>query len=684
MSSLGSSDLLKKYQIPVPNSAHAQNFDDAKILFENQKIKFPVILKGEAKNVIHKTDCGLVVSNIYNNEQLSEAFAILNSNVEKNKIQLEKIKIEEMIVGGTEVFIGGKRDSSLGNILTIGTGGIFTEIYKDSYSNLMSDDPEIIFEYLKKTKVFKILNGFRNLPKKDVDFLIQVIISLRKMFEENEQISEFDLNPLIVLEKGGFAVDFNFIEKESGEKFPLQKNRKKVPQNIFDCEAIAIVGASENKKKVGHFIFGNALEQKKCKIIPVNNHRDFVLGEKTFPSISATPEIFNVGICVISVPAKDVLEILKECCDRKVKLVIIISAGFGEYNEEGKLLEQKILEIIEETDTRVVGPNCMGILAPKYELNLNFGTKKIKSGNIGLISQSGAIFSFIVNSFYENFHNYNIGFSFAFSIGNQCDLDLIDYLDFVLEDETTKVVLLYVEGLKNAKEFVKFCQNKKIDKPIILIQAGSSEKSINMALTHTGALFSNFEVFKNICESFGFITTSSIAEAINIASFLSQQETSIFKNPVVLSNSGGVNIMLNDYLEKNNVILPCLSEEVKELLQTNFPQINYQVNPIDILGDTNIDRFKEIFKILNEDDNCDTIILVGVIYSLFQISLEDIIELKKSCSKKFIVCLLNFGENENDFEKLAQENIFIFTSLESFLPVLLVLLKMRNGKFEKK
>ena len=142
--------------------------------------------------------------------------------------------------------------------------------------------------------------------------------------------------------------------------------------------------------------------------------------------------------------------------------------------------------------------------------------------------------------------------------------------------------------------------------------------------------------------------------------------------------------MLNDYLEKNNVTLPCLSEEVKELLQTNFPQINYQVNPIDILGDTNIDRFKEIFKILNEDDNCDTIILVGVIYSLFQISLEDIIELKKSCSKKFIVCLLNFGENENDFEKLAQENIFIFTSLESFLPVLLVLLKMRNGKFEKK
>ncbi|MDR2402205.1 MAG: acetate--CoA ligase family protein [Cytophagales bacterium] len=684
MSSLGGSDLLKKYQIPVPNSFFAQNFSDAKILFENRKIKFPVILKWEAKNIIHKTDYGLVVSNIFNDEQLSEAFEVLNSNALKNKVQLEKIQIEELIMGGVEVFIGGKRDSSLGNILTVGSGGIFTEIYKDSFSNLMSEDPEIIFGYLEKTKIFKILNGFRNLPRKDVGFLVEVIISLKKMFDDNGHISEFDLNPFIVLEKGGFAVDFNFIEKDPELKFVPQKNRRKISQDIFDCDSIAIVGASENKKKVGSAVFNNTLEQKRYKIIPVNNKREFILGEKTFPSVVAIPEDFNIGVCVVCVPAKNVGEILRECCEKKIKLVVIISAGFGEYSESGKLLEKELREIVSGTETRIMGPNCMGMMASKYGLNLNFATKKIKSGNISLISQSGGIFSVVTNSVNENFQNPKMGFSFVFSIGNQCDLDLIDFFDFVLEDDATKVVILYVEGMENAKEFFDFYKNKKRAKPVILIQTGGAKKSNDMALTHTGSLFLNYEVSKNICESLGIITTSSITDAISMASFFSQQEIYCFQNPVVLSNSGGISIMINDYLENRGTFLPCLSGKVNEILTVLFPQINCRVNPIDILGDTDIDRLKKILEALNEDKNLDCVIFIGVMLSLFQMSVDDIIMLKKSCSKKFIICLLNWEGKENDFAKLASEDIFIFTSLESFLPVLLVLLKMQNEKFKKK
>lgn len=683
MSGLRSLDLLKKYQIPVPNSFTVNDFDEARVLFNEQKIKFPVVLKGDSDNILHKTDLGLVFPNIHSYDQLLEAFNCLNSNITKNKVSLEQIRIEEMVVGGVEIFIGGKKDTSLGNILTIGSGGIFTEIYQDSYSNLMSDDHEVILGYLKKTKVFQILNGFRNLPKKDVNFVIKVIIALKKIMDENKQITEFDLNPLIVLEKGGFAVDFNLIENNNTISAPLKKI-KKIHKDIFECDIIAVVGASDNEQKIGNILFKNAIgDKKKHKVFPINNRREYVFGEKTYPSITAIPAKFNIGICVVCVPAEEVINVIKDCCEKKVKLVVIISTGFKEFDTKGERLEKELLHIIQNSTTKVLGPNCMGMISPIHDLNLAFASEKNIKGNIGLILQSGGIFSFIINNIYEKFQRQNIGFSYAFSVGNQSDLNLLDIFAFLVDDENTKVILLYLEGIDNGQEFINFCKNKEIGKPIIVIKSGASEKSRCMALTHTGAMISHHEVLYNIFDTLGFITTSSVFNAISIASFLSKQESLCFEKPIIFSNSGGLNMLINEYLDKHQCELHILSGNLKKKLKNIYPKINCNNNPIDILGELNIDRIKAFLEVFNADESSDSIIFIGLLYTLYKITAEDIIALKNSCSKNILFCILNLNADKDFFDKLAKENIFIFTSLESFLPVLSVLLKMKNGKFKK-
>lgn len=563
MRSLGSFDLLKKYQIPVPNSIFVHNFDEANISLHETKITCTVFLRGESKNLD---------SNIKDDNQPNNVFFKLNSNAKTNKISLD-------------------------NILTIRLDEIFTKIYKDSYSHLTSNDPNAILVYLKK-QILDGLDGYKNLPTKDINFITEVIISLGKMMAENQQIAKFNLNPLITFKEGGFAVDVNYNERPGKKNCTLKKlKKKKIPKDFFECDTISIVEVAENTQKIGNVIFYNTVSGDR-QVFNSNNSRD-ILDKKDFPNLTST--IGNINkICFLG----GVVDIIKDCCLIEVEV-------------EGK-------KIISGGDIESLGSNCMGFITPEYDFYLDFAIEKFIKENVGLI----------FNNLGAKCCAQNIGFAFSFE--NQSN------------------------------------------KPIIWIKSEVLESSCNTIFTHTETTFYNKEVFgKNIFDAFSI---SSITNAIKGACLLSKNEHKHHEKSVAFYDFRGLRLRFNELLGAKQCSLTKLDERLNYRFTNVFTKINHHNNPKDILGEFNLERLKNFFKVLDHDENFDPIVFVGALYTLYDFSVEDIIAFNKSCSKNMLICL----QDEHAFvEQLNKEDIFIFTSLESFLPVLSVLLEMQNGKFKK-
>ncbi len=374
---------------------------------------------------------------------------------------------------------------------------------------------------------------------------------------------------------------------------------------IFRPQKIAIIGATEREGSVGRTITQNLLEGTwEGQLFLVNPGRRRVFGERTFNKIGDIAEA--VDLAVIVVPAKYVAQVMQETADAKVPGAIIISAGFKEIGEAGAKLEQEILKIARAGNVRIIGPNCLGVMNPITGMNATFASKMARPGNVGFISQSGAMCTAILDwSLTEN-----VGFSSFVSIGSMLDVDWGDIITWLGDDPKTRSIVIYMESVGNARSFLSAAREVALTKPVIIIKPGRTEAAAQAAASHTGSMTGSDDVLDMAFRRVGALRVDHIYELFYMAELLSKQPRSRGPNLTIITNAGGPGVLATDALIGSGGQLSPLSDDVVASLDAILPAHWSHSNPIDILGDATPETYVKAVEAAVENKESDGYLVV--------------------------------------------------------------------------
>jgi len=382
------------------------------------------------------------------------------------------------------------------------------------------------------------------------------------------------------------------------------EDKRKPLQRLFSPASVAVIGATDRPGSVGHTVLQNLLRSFKGRIYAVNSGRKQVCGLTCYASVSALPEA--VDLVVIVIPAVAVPGTVAECVAGRVASVVVISAGFKEKGAEGAALEEQIRVQLRGSATRLIGPNCLGIMSPWNGLNATFAEEIARPGNVAFLSQSGALLTAILDwSFVEN-----IGFSAIVSTGSMLDVGWGDLLRYFGNDPNTKSILLYMESIGNARSFLSAAREVSLDKPVIVIKAGRSEAAARAAASHTGAMTGSDEVYEAAFRRCGVLRVETIAELFHMADVLGKQPRPRGPHLTILTNAGGPGVLATDALLGGGGVLAELSPESEKALSGFLPAHWSHANPIDILGDADPERYARALDVALADPNCDGLLVI--------------------------------------------------------------------------
>lgn len=376
-------------------------------------------------------------------------------------------------------------------------------------------------------------------------------------------------------------------------------------ENLLKPQSIAVIGASTDKEKIGYQILNNLIEGKfDGKIYPVNPKADKILDLKVYPEVTSIDE--PVDLAVIVIPAPFVGSVLKQCAEKNVKSVIVITAGFAEAGEEGARLQKEIVEICNNANITMLGPNCLGLINTHANLNASFAQIMPKRGNISLISQSGAMITALI----DWSRSAEEGFSKVFSMGNKADIKEEEVLEYLYNDPETSVIIAYLEQLNVTPRLTEVFSKYSKTKPTIVLFGGKTSFGASAASSHTGAIISSYLAIETYLKQAGAIVVSSLSELFSYCQLFSNLQKINDKNIAIITNAGGPGIITCDELFNRGLNLAKLSDESKETLKKNLRPFANTSNPIDILGDATEDDYKVALEIADNDSNVDGIIVL--------------------------------------------------------------------------
>ena len=433
---------------------------------------------------------------------------------------------------------------------------------------------------------------------------------------------------------------------------------------IFNPKSIAVVGASDEEGTVGHALMKNLIDLKfDGKIYPVNIRKTEILGYRAYPSVEQIGE--PVDLAVIATPAGTVPDIVEQCGRTGILGIVIISAGFKEIGPEGKALEERILEIRNKYGLRIIGPNCLGVIRPGNNLNATFLYKMPKAGKIAFISQSGALGSAILDwAIHEN-----IGFSNFVSVGSMIDVDFGDLIDYFGTDPKTRSILLYIEGLSDARKFMSAARHFARTKPIIVVKAGKFSESAKAAASHTGALTGEDMIYDTAFKRAGIVRVNEIADLFNCAEVLGTQPLPCGSNIAIITNAGGPGIMATDAMVSLGGKIASLSPQTMETLNSALPHFWSHGNPIDIIGDAKADRYRTVVEACLKDENVDGLLIIYTAQAVGQPVevAQSIVELVKSQAyqnKTILTSFMGYGAVEEANKVFNENNIPTYSTPE--------------------
>ena len=387
--------------------------------------------------------------------------------------------------------------------------------------------------------------------------------------------------------------------KRSAEK--MESQRYPNSGRMLAPKSVALIGASEKPGSVGRALLENLLPFRGY-VFPVNRNHSMVLDRKTFPTIRDV--LGDVDLAVIATPAATVPQIVSECAAAGVRGAVIISAGFKESGPAGAELEKEILA--RRGRMRIIGPNCVGVMLPHIGLNATFAKPLALPGNIGFISQSGALCTAILDWSMSS----QLGFSAFISIGSMADVNWGDLIYYLGDDPHTRSILLYMESVGDARAFLSAAREVALTKPIIAIKVGRTRAAAKAAASHTGALTGSDDVLDAAFRRVGVLRVDTIEELFGLAELLGKQPRPAGPRLAIVTNGGGPGVRATDALIECGGKLAELSNESFDKLNQLLPAHWSHGNPIDILGDASAETYAKAVEIVARDENNDGLLVI--------------------------------------------------------------------------
>ena len=407
----------------------------------------------------------------------------------------------------------------------------------------------------------------------------------------------------------------------------LQELRQRNLETIFHPKSVAIIGTNKVKGTVPHDILDSILKADFNGIVyPVSPRENSIKGIKAYKYVVDVPD--NIDLAILVFPSSVCHMALEQCGQKGIKSVIIISAGFKEVGEAGLLKEKQLVEIARKYDMSLIGPNCLGVIntAPDTNLNASFAREMPETGNIGFLSQSGALCTAVLDYAQAK----HIGFSKFISFGNKADISEIDLLYYLMDDDETKVILMYLEEISDGKALISAAQEviKKSGKPILVIKSGRTEEGASAAASHTGSLAGADEVCDAAFEQAGIIRCDNIEEMFNKAIAFAYQPAPRTEKVAIITNAGGPGVLTTDAAISNGLQLAKFSEETTKIFKKALPATANINNPVDVIGDARADRYVAAIQAAFDDED-----VAGVFVILTPQSMTDIDTIAEEITK---------------------------------------------------
>ncbi|MCK5040403.1 MAG: CoA-binding protein [Candidatus Aenigmarchaeota archaeon] len=436
-------------------------------------------------------------------------------------------------------------------------------------------------------------------------------------------------------------------------------------KELFNPKSIAIIGASANHKKFGYVILKNIIEFKfKGKIYPISPKHKEIFSIKCYPSVLDVSK--KIDVAVVVTPPNIANIVIAECVKKEIPYVVVITAGYKEIGGIGIKREEELKEIIKDSKTRILGPNCIGVFdnygkidtlfLPKYKIT------KPEQGYVSIISQSGAVGLSMI----DVAANRKLNIARFASFGNNTDIGAVDLLKYMADDPKTKVIIMYIEGIEKGRELYETLKKTTKKKPVIIFKSGKSEKGKTAAASHTGNLAGSYQIFQSAMKQAGAVEATSLDQLFEFATTMEQYGTlkNKIKNLAIITDGGGFGVMATDAASKKDFELPDFQQATIDKIQTVMPSYATIHNPLDLIGDADTNRYAVSIYSIIQDKNIDAIIIILLlqISSLSPDIVDVIVNAKRKTKKPIVVIAMGDHYAKVLIDTLKEEDVPVFGS----------------------
>jgi acyl-CoA synthetase (NDP forming) len=617
LSEIDSKRILEALGIAIAGAEPARTADEAAAIAK--RIGLPVVLKVLSPDVSHKTELGGVELNVAGEDEVRAAFERIRASLKAKAPQarFDGVAVQPMAEPGVELLAGVTRDDRFGPLVMVGLGGVFVEVLKDTAMRVAPVEPHEAREMLGELRGAAMLRGARGRPAADVDAIVELLVRLSQFAADHSEIIEMDLNPVAAYPKGLRVLDARILlsdpAKAAAPAAAGDPNHDKRIENLrraFDARTVAVIG----DKRMGGYMWLRAMARFTGKLCSVQIDPNEIpgieaLGVKNYKSLAEIGE--KIDYAVSAVPRQVAPRILKDCVANGVGSIGFFTSGFSETGEElGRALEAELRKIAQDSDIALVGPNCMGLYNPQNGL-CNFPELRVgDAGDVCFISQSG---THTIN-FSLQAAARAIGVNKGASIGNVLIVEAADYIDLFAADPRTRVIGMYIEGVRDGRRFFESLRRAAQRHPTVVWKGGTTEAGARATFSHTGSLATPAAVWSAMVRQAGAVEVAGLDAMLDAVELLARGRKVTGRAMGLVAMTGGQSVVITDTFASEGLAVPALSEASYEELKTFFNIIggSYR-NPLDAGGTIgggihhgNLDR---ILNILDGDKLIDAIVL---------------------------------------------------------------------------
>ncbi len=599
-----SKQLLKRYGIPVVEEISVP--EEEAVVAAARAIGFPVVLKGVGTHLAHKTERGAVALDLADARAVRRAAARMRRRIGAD---LKSYLVQPYIRGQRELMAGLIRDPLFGPAVLFGVGGVFTEALDDIVLRLAPLSESEADAMLDSIRAARLLGPMRGEPAADRIALVRILTGLARLAHDHPNIAEIDINPLRVTAQGEvLAVDALIVTSEpSPAPCPPAVNPQAV-MAFFHPRRIAFIGASAQMGKWGHILVSNTLGGGyEGEIFLVNPKGGRIAGRDVYSRIADLPG--QIDLAVVTLPADKTLDLIPQLHAKRIRHLVLITSGFTETGNAGRILEQRLVAAAREADIVILGPNTMGIANPHIRLFCTGSTVSPPAGATSMAAQSGNMGTQLL-AFAEQ---HDLGIRCFAGSGNEAMLAIEDYLEAFESDPLTRTIMLYVESVKNGRRFYESAARIGRRKPIMLLKGGRTPVGLQAAASHTGALASDQRVFDAMCHQAGIVTADQPMELLDLAAAFASLPLPQGPRVAIMTWGGGWGVVTADLCQHYGLSVPPLDARIIEAIDTILPPYWSRANPIDLVGEQEISIPFKILEILMQWPGCDAVINLGIL-----------------------------------------------------------------------